>query len=86
MTAHTPTPWEVSNTNNIVARHQTPELVAKLSKTSNLERASLNRANAAHIVKCVNAHDALVAVAVLAAKLNVAGAENALKLAGVEVE
>ncbi len=55
-TNHTPTPWYVETTAVYDAKNL---LVTDTCFTGG--RPGPNRANAAHIVKCVNAHDELVA-------------------------
>lgn len=42
---HTPAPWTVSKQGNVIARNQTPELIAKFSKSKNIDRKDQNKAN-----------------------------------------
>lgn len=56
-TKHTVTPWEVRG-NNVIATHEAEIGIAKLYDGIGQN----GEANAEHIVKCVNAHDALVGV------------------------
>ena len=99
MTQHTATPWTVENKVNITT--EAGNLVAFAASEMNVAAKDRSRAlgfdkssevfaNAAHIVKCVNAHDALVAeikkaVALMQAAgvgYNETGLLSALKLAG----
>jgi hypothetical protein len=59
--SHSPTPWKLtmSETGFGVENHFIGDCHNEFSLKVNEE---LNKANARHIVKCVNSHDALVAV------------------------
>jgi hypothetical protein len=58
---HTPTPWHIgSKVPNFIYARDGLDIIAQCDSANESTRAEEN-ANAAHIVRCVNAHDALVA-------------------------
>jgi hypothetical protein len=58
---HTPTPWQIgSKVPNFIYARDGLDIIAQCDSWNESTRAEEN-ANAAHIVRCVNAHDALVA-------------------------
>jgi hypothetical protein len=58
---HTPTPWHVgSKVPNYIYARDGLDIIAQCDSANESTRAEEN-ANAAHIVRCVNAHDALIA-------------------------
>lgn len=65
MSAHTPTPWSLSERfPEILGAPETGVIVARMPVWDfSAVRPSEGVANAAHIVRCVNAHDQLVAAA-----------------------
>ena len=78
-TKHTPTPWETNG--SAIETVASPGAVVGWVNTDIDTSGGSDDANAELIVRAVNAHDALVAVAVRASRLGVAGADEALKLA-----
>ncbi len=58
MGKHTPLPWEISKNGNIIAtvKKGADCLIAKISSPKTPEK----KANAAYIIKAVNAHDELL--------------------------
>jgi len=88
---HTPTPWEVQDEIGIVD-YENGGLISVVDnfKCGTSIPGDEREANAAHIVKCVNAHDGLVEVLRMCRKGFVGIAETmaidaALKAAGEEV-
>lgn len=59
-TAHTPTPWMLSKFGNEFSVDAPCKPVGKILEIARVHR----EANAAHIVRCVNAHDELLAAAI----------------------
>jgi hypothetical protein len=66
ISTHTPTPWRVSN--GTTGRYRSPTTTIAVDHASGVEQTvatmagiSASKADAAHIVRCVNSHDALVA-------------------------
>lgn len=61
MTNHTPTPWEISEYEQVMAGSETVLVSGFALPTGPCKLPhAIGRDNAAHIVKCVNLHDALV--------------------------
>lgn len=56
-TTHTPTPWEAESDS---VWHEDFGRVALLAAPHHPDGEKIASANAAHVVKCVNSHDALV--------------------------
>jgi hypothetical protein len=58
---HTPTPWAAYGTTLSTRAEGPRSLIGTTDPLRHHEEEEQNAANAAHIVKCVNAHDELVA-------------------------
>lgn len=59
-TKHTKTPWTTKGVFVLIEKRDQPKVICCMADAPTSIEA---RANAAHIVKCVNAHDALVEAA-----------------------